>query len=66
MRRSIFELSFWFLFSSKMLQIRCLNRRYYSISTGNSRDVRIGKNRAEFRQDFSIGKLNLSEFLPFI
>ena len=49
-----------------MLTIRCLNRRCYPISTGNSREGHIGKNRAEIREDFSLGKLNLSEFLLFI
>ena len=46
-----------------MLTIRCLSRRNYPISTGNSREGHIGKIRVEeIRQDFSIGKLNLSEF----
>ena len=50
-----------------MLTIRCLNRRCYPTSTGNSREGHIGKNHAEeIRQEFSIGKLNLSEFLPAI
>ena len=50
-----------------MLTIRCLNRCYYLISIGNSREGRIGKNRAEeIQQDFSMGKLNLSEFLSSI
>ena len=43
-----------------MLTVRYLNRRYYLISTGNSREGHNGKDRAEeIRQDFFIGNSNL-------
>ena len=50
---------FFFELSGKMLTVRCINRHYYPISTGNSREGHNGKSRAEeIRQDFFIGLLN--------
>ena len=41
-----------------MLTGRCINRRYYPISKGNSCDGQNGKSGAEeIRQDFFVGKL---------
>ena len=50
----------FFELSSKMLKVKCIHRRYYPISTGNSRQGHNGKSRAdEIREDFFIVILNL-------